>query len=486
MPSLLERLILSGGWNRGEDRERKDSTKYAPAYRSQDNLICRVSASKPITSLASMRHLYLHPPESLPPFPEVAAAASARDGLQALERTPYRVAIVELPLVGMSPEAWLTAALSLRRELLVIFVGQSVAEAVRCLRCGASDYVETGEKALRLAAGIGPPPTPAPDLWRRLLIGDSPVMRPVLDMIRLLGPRRSSVLITGETGTGKEVVARAIHAASPRSREAMVSVNCTALPEALLEAELFGHVKGAYTGAFQARKGRFEEADRGTIFLDEVGDMPVETQAKLLRVLQEREFQRLGSGELIKLDVRVVSATNANLEEKIDRGKFREDLFYRLNVVPLHLPPLRDRAEDVAPLLAHFIDKVCRAEAVPGKRISPDALERLKQYTWPGNVRQLENTVERAVAMSGERQMLHYGDFSLPVKTPMVTAALVTEPVDVAPTEIDFVATVQRLERTLIDQALRRAKGNKKQAADMLRLKRTTLNAKLKSLEEVA
>ncbi len=434
-----------------------------------------------------MRHLYLHPPESPPLFPEVEAMASARAGLQALERTSYRVAIVELPLVGMSPEAWLTAALSLRRDLLVIFVGQSVAEAVRCLRCGASDYVESGEKALLLAASMGRPLAPAPEPWRRLLIGDSPVMRPVLDMIRLLGPRRSSVLITGETGTGKEVVARAIHAASPRAREAMVSVNCTALPEALLEAELFGHVKGAYTGAFQARKGRFEEADRGTIFLDEIGDMPVETQAKLLRVLQEREFQRLGSGELIKLDVRVVSATNANLEEKIDRGKFREDLFYRLNVVPLHLPPLRDRAEDVAPLLAHFIEKVCRAETVPGKRISPDAMERLEQYAWPGNVRQLENTVERAVAMSGERQMLHYGDFSLPMKTPpMVTAAPVAEPVEVAPTEIDFAATVQRLERTLIDQALRRANGNKKQAADLLRLKRTTLNAKLKSLEEVA
>ncbi len=434
-----------------------------------------------------MRHLYLHPPASPPPFPEVEATASARQSLQALQGTAYRVAIVALPIDGMSPEAWLTTALSLRRDLSVFFVGHNVGEAVRCLRMGASDYVESAEKAMLLASGLRPPVPPSTEPWRRLLIGDSPVMRPVLDMIRLLGPRRSSVLITGETGTGKEVVARAIHAASPRWREAMVSVNCTALPEALLEAELFGHVKGAYTGAFQARKGRFEEADRGTIFLDEIGDMPVETQAKLLRVLQEREFQRLGSGELIKLDVRVVSATNANLEEKIDRGKFREDLFYRLNVVPLQLPPLRDRPEDVAILLAHFIEKVCRAESVPGKRVSPDALERLEQYAWPGNVRQLENTVERAIAMSGERQMLHYGDFSLPVKTPPTVPALpTTEILEAAPAEIDFTATVQRLERTLIDQALRRAKGNKKQAADMLRLKRTTLNAKLKSLEEVA
>ena len=434
-----------------------------------------------------MRHLYLHPPESPPLFPEVEAMASARQSLQALERTSYRVAIVELPIDGMRPEAWLSAAFSFRPDLSVIFIGHNVGEAVRCLRLGASDYVESGEKALLLAVGVRPPAPPAPEPWRRLLVGDSPAMRPVLDMIRLLGPRRSSVLISGETGTGKEVVARAIHAASPRSREAMVSVNCTALPEALLEAELFGHVKGAYTGAFQARKGRFEEADRGTIFLDEIGDMPVETQAKLLRVLQEREVQRLGSGELIKLDVRVVSATNANLEERIDRGRFREDLFYRLNVVPLHLPPLRERVEDVAPMLTHFIEKVCRAESVPGKRIAPDALERLEQYAWPGNVRQLENTVERAVTMSGERQMLHYGDFSLPVKTTPAGVALpVAEPLEVTPAEIDFAATVERLERTLIEQALRRANGNKKQAADMLRLKRTTLNAKLKSLGEVA
>ena len=434
-----------------------------------------------------MRHLYLHPPESPPLSSDVEAVACARQGLEYVQSKRCRVAIVELPVDGMYPEAWLTAALALRPDLSVIFIGSNVGQAVRCLRLGAADYVESREKAVLVAAGVRPLLPPAVEPWRRLLIGDSPAMRPVLDMIRLLGPRRSSVLITGETGTGKEVVARALHAASPRLREAMVSVNCTALPEALLEAELFGHVKGAYTGAFQARKGRFEEADRGTIFLDEIGDMPVETQAKLLRVLQEREFQRLGSGDLIKLDVRVVSATNANLEEKIDRGKFREDLFYRLNVVPLHLPPLRERAEDVAPLLAHFIDKVCRAEEVPSKRLSPDALERLAEYPWPGNVRQLENTVERAVAMSGERQMLHYVDFSLPVKTASVgLTATIVEPVAVPEVDIDFAATVQRLERTLIEQALRRAKGNKKQAADMLRLKRTTLNAKLKSLEAVA
>jgi transcriptional regulator with GAF, ATPase, and Fis domain len=387
----------------------------------------------------------------------------------------------------MDPEQWLAAALRLRPALRVVFVGQSVGEAVRLLQFGAADYVESREAAVGAVERMRWPATPAVEPWRRMLIGDSPAMRPVLDTIRLLGPRRSTVLISGETGTGKEVVAKAIHAASLRAKEPMVSVNCTALPEALLEAELFGHVKGAYTGAFQGRKGRFEEADKGTIFLDEIGDMPIETQAKLLRVLQERECQRLGSSEMVKLDVRVVSATNANLEERIDRGKFREDLYYRLNVVPLHLPPLRERAVDIPMLIEHFVEKVCRAEDLPRKRVAPDAMERLQEYAWPGNVRQLENTVERAVALSGERSILHLGDFSLPIRTLVSTPSAPADTMPALPDQgLDFVATVQRLERALIEQALRRSNGNKKQAADMLRLKRTTLSAKLRSLEEVA
>lgn len=440
-----------------------------------------------------MRNLYLHLDGSLPAPPGWECGTSGWQGLQLLQQHGFAVAIVELPVAGMSPEDWLGAALRLRPALRVIFVGRHVREAVVLLRSGASDYVDSRDAALASAARMPAPPPRAPEPWRRLLIGDSAAMRPVLDTIRLLGPRRSTVLISGETGTGKEVVAKAIHAASLRAREAMVSVNCTALPEALLEAELFGHVKGAYTGAFQARKGRFEEADKGTIFLDEIGDMPIETQAKLLRVLQERECQRLGSSEMVKLDVRVVSATNANLEERIDRGRFREDLYYRLNVVPLQLPPLRERADDIPMLLEHFVDKVCRAEDLPRKRVAADALERLQEYGWPGNVRQLENTVERAVALSGDRPMLHCGDFSLPVRASVSVNANVSPPApqpESAPNlpeqGLDFTATIQRLERTLIEQALRRSNGNKKQAADMLRLKRTTLSAKLKSLDEVA
>lgn len=439
-----------------------------------------------------MRHLFLHPPDSPAAPPECQATVCPRQSLRWLAASHMQTAIVELPMVDLSATLWLREALTLCPNLRVIFVGHSVAEAVLLLRLGAADYVESRDEALTSRARFRLPAPPAQEAWRRLLIGESRAMTPVFDTIRLLGARRSTVLITGETGTGKEVVARAIHAASPRAREAIVSVNCTALPEALLEAELFGHVRGAYTGAFQARKGRFEEADRGTIFLDEVGDMPVETQAKLLRVLQEREFQRLGSSELVKLDVRVVSATNASLEERIDRGRFREDLFYRLNVVPLHLPPLRERADDIPALVSHFIDKICRAEEIPLKTISRETLDSLCLYPWPGNVRQLENTVERAVTMSGDRATLHYGDFSLPLpkNTPAPAAPAPSAPTEATPTVpaqgLDFEATVQRLEKTLIDQALRRTNGNKKQAADMLRLKRTTLNAKLKSLEEVA
>src|SRR5580704_651909 len=227
--------------------------------------------------------------------------------------------------------------------------------------------------------------------WRRLLIGSSPAMERTIEMIRLVASRRSTVLITGETGTGKEIVARAIHVASPRAHLPMVAVNCNALPENLLEAELFGHVKGAFTGAIQQRVGRFEQANRGTLFLDEAGDLPLDVQTKLLRVLQEREFQRIGSSETIRVDVRLIAATNVNLAEKVRQGKFREDLFYRLNVVPISVPPLRERPEDIPALARHFVEKICRIEEIAAPELAPETLARLKAFGWPGNVRQLEN-----------------------------------------------------------------------------------------------
>ncbi len=237
----------------------------------------------------------------------------------------------------------------------------------------------------------------------------------------------------------------------------------------------------------QQRVGRFEQANRSTLFLDEIGDMPAEIQAKLLRVLQEREMQRLGSSENIRLDVRVIAATNVDLDERIRDGSFREDLHYRLNVVSMRVPPLRERAGDIPVLVDHFIAKTCREEGLPPKRTGRDALARMCDYSWPGNVRQLEHAVESAVVLSGERRELFPGDFPLPVPVQRALTANPANPFVRLPDEgLDFETTVNRIERSILDQALARTRGNKKAAAEMLRLKRTTLSAKLKSLEAVA
>ncbi|HWC98026.1 MAG TPA: sigma-54 dependent transcriptional regulator [Candidatus Sulfopaludibacter sp.] len=326
-----------------------------------------------------------------------------------------------------------------------------------------------------------------PDEWERLLLGDSQQMRQVKHIIRMVGDRRATVLITGETGTGKEVAARAIHQAGTRRRGPLVAINCSALPENLLEAELFGHVRGAFTGAIQNRTGRFEQAQGGTLFLDEIGELPMDLQVKLLRVLQEREFQRLGSSETIRADVRVIAATNSNLMQKIGLGTFREDLYYRLNVVPVQMPPLRQRTEDIPALAVHFVHKICALEQLDRKSLSVEALDRLSAYSWPGNVRQLENSVEMAIALSGDRRLLTLADFPLPspVRTRSVTDP--SSPVISVPDDgLDYEQTLAVIERSILDQALRKTNGNKKAAAEMLRLKRTTLSAKVRSLDSLA
>ena len=320
--------------------------------------------------------------------------------------------------------------------------------------------------------------------WQRLLVGESAEMRMVHHVIGLVASRRANVLVTGETGTGKELAARAVHLAGNRRVGPWIAVNCSALPETLLESELFGHVRGAFTGALQSRAGRFEQAQGGTIFLDEIGEMPMELQTKLLRVLQEREVQRLGGSETIKLDIRVVAATNRDLAERVREGKFREDLYYRLNVVPIEMPPLRRRPSDIPVLVEHFLEKICRAEGIARKAITREALDRLYGYPWRGNVRQLENAVEMAVALSGDRVALGAGDFSLPsASMPVMESSAI---VDVPDCGLDYEQTVALIERSILEQALKKTGGNKKAAAEMLRLKRTTLSAKVRSLEAVA
>jgi transcriptional regulator with GAF, ATPase, and Fis domain len=326
-----------------------------------------------------------------------------------------------------------------------------------------------------------------PEHWRRLLIGESHEMRQVCHVIEMVASRRATVLITGETGVGKEVAARALHLAGTRVRGPFVAVNCSAVPENLLEDELFGHIRGAFTGAVQNRLGRFEQANGGTLFLDEIGELAPELQAKLLRVLQEREFQRLGSSETIRVDIRVVAATNCDLIAKMEQGTFREDLYYRLNVVPIHIPPLRERRGDIPALAESFVEKVCRAEQMASKCFTAGVLDVLRAYDWPGNVRQLENAVEMAIVLSGDRETLGPEDFPLPA--PARSRQSVSQAplcVSVPDSGLDYERTLAGIERSILEQALRKTGGNKKAAADMLGLKRTTLSAKVRSLAPAA
>src|SRR5258706_1839971 len=405
--------------------------------------------------------------------------------------TDVDLVVIEPPFAESTPEELLE---ELNRThagvpILVRDCNASVSDAVRYMRLGAhdvagpdSDFIGLIDSALEFHRGLrAADDQDAP--WRRFLVGSSRALLRTTEVIRLVGGRRSTVLITGETGTGKEMVARAIHMASLRAHLPMVAVNCNALPENLLEAELFGHVKGAFTGAIHQRIGRFEQAHRGTLFLDEVGDLPLDTQTKLLRVLQERELQRVGSSETIRIDVRLIGATNVDLLQRMREGNFREDLYYRLNVVPISTPPLRERLDDLPLLAHHFVEKICRQEDIPRRRLAPETLSRLATYSWPGNVRQLENAIERAIALSGEREMLYPSDFVLQAGVPRRSLQSVPAAIPMPETGLDFEQTVGGIERQILEDALRKAGGNKTAAAGMLGLKRTTLAAKLKSFE---
>ncbi len=419
----------------------------------------------------------------------VEVAANARHCLGLLAERDYQALIVGPDLGNWKAEQVLEQAQRRQPHLVMLMLqeGGSPQDAIRLARLGLDDYLPetaTGEtvarRLLELAAEKRPGSPEALHAAGTVLIGRSRAMRQVAEIVQLIAPRRSTVLITGPTGTGKELVARLIHALGPRAALEMVTVNCGAIPENLLEAEFFGHVKGAFTGAVGARMGRFEQAHGSTLFLDEIGDMPVELQSKVLRAVQEREFQRVGSSQTIQVDVRVIAATHADLVERIRRKEFREDLYYRLNVVPIVIPPLADRLEDVPALVEHFLDKICLAEDLPRRRIGQETKVRLMQYHWPGNVRQLENAVEKAVVLSGERQELFPGDFLLPAREPGLDPAWAGG-FDLPPGGLDLDALLSGIELNLLQQALERSGGNKNRAAQMLGLKRTTLSAKLKN-----
>jgi len=345
------------------------------------------------------------------------------------------------------------------------------------------------------------------------IIGKSRVMRELFELLETVAQTSSTILVSGETGTGKELVARAIHHNSPRRAQRFVAINCGAIPETLLEAELFGHVRGAFTGAVATRAGRFEEANRGTIFLDEVGTMTPALQMKLLRVIQGREVQRLGDTGVVRVDVRIIAATNNDLTKMVAGGTFREDLFYRLNVIPVQMPPLRDRKDDIPLLVQHFLqrfgadaardrdlqardrdpsardrdlqatnrDPAATERELPALGISQDALRHLMSHSWPGNVRELENALERAVALSGGRCTIEVRDLPPAVQSAGASIA----PIEVALPEegFDLPGYIDKLEREVIGRALEKTGGNKGAAAKLLNLKRTTLVERLKRLE---
>ena len=315
------------------------------------------------------------------------------------------------------------------------------------------------------------------------MIGRTPVMAQLQELLQTVAATASTVLVTGETGTGKELAARAIHDVSPRAAQRFVAINCSAIPETLLEAELFGHVRGAFTGAIANRQGRLEQAHRGTLFLDEVGTMSPALQARLLRVLQSREFERVGDSQTIKVDVRVIAATNSDLRKMVEDGTFREDLYYRLNVIPVHVPALRERRADVPLLAQHFLDQLAKASSPPRGRVTlaQDAQQALMAFGWPGNVRQLENVMERTFALSPGRAQLSLAD--LPDEIRQVPTPTKADEVAIPDTGLQLELLVSTFEHGLIRRALDRTKGNKRQAADLLHIKRTTLIEKLKRLE---
>ncbi|HWW85597.1 MAG TPA: sigma-54 dependent transcriptional regulator [Vicinamibacterales bacterium] len=431
---------------------------------------------------------------------QVEQADSGEAAIERLADFAFDIVITDLRLPGIDGAAVVEGAVQRYPDVIAIVITGygTVKDAVGVIKRGAWDFVnkpfQIDELLHVLDAAAEQRRLKSENAYLRAqleeryrfegIIGKGRAMSKLFQLLETVAPTNSTILITGETGTGKEVVARAIHHNSPRRVHRFVALNCSAIPETLLEAELFGHVRGAFTGAVGHRVGRLEQAHKGTLLLDEVGTMSSALQMKLLRVLQEREFERVGDSHTTKVDVRIIAATNSDLARMVADGQFREDLFYRLNVIPVQLPPLRDRKEDIPLLVQHFLEKF-RTEVASGRgviTISQEAMRRLMTYHWPGNVRQLENIVERAVAFSAGRSQIDVDDLPPEVQGaqgPVQSTTSVALPED----GLDLDAFVASIERELIERSLERTGGNKGQAAKLLNLKRTTLVEKLKRLE---
>ena len=424
---------------------------------------------------------------------QVRLASTAEEGLELARTVPFDAAIVDVMLPGMNGVQALDELKKIDDDLPVLMITAfaSVENAIAAMKRGAFDYISKPFKndevlvVLRNALSQRRLLVENRALRQNLqahsnrfgdIIGKSARMRQVFDLIIQAAPSRTTIQINGESGTGKELVARSLHQNSSRSDRAFITVNSGSLPPDLLESNLFGHVKGAFTGAVYPKKGLFEVADKGSIFFDEIGNVPLETQSKLLRVIQEREFMRLGGVENIKVDVRIIAATNVDLRRMMEEGKFREDLYYRLHVITIQLPSLRERKEDIPLLAQHFLEKYGEENGKVGMELTPDALDLLMEYDWPGNVRELENVIERAVVLCPGTRI----DTDL-IPEHVRTSRPFQIPTFVVPPEgISFKEVTSDFEKRLIESTLEAAGGVQKRAAELLHIKPTTLNEMIK------
>jgi DNA-binding NtrC family response regulator len=420
---------------------------------------------------------------------EVDGAPSAEQALPLAAAA--NLIITDLRLPGMDGLQFIQQlqARGIQAGVMVITAHGSVETAVEAMKRGAADFLQKPfsldhlttvvQKVMAVQSLRDENLRLREQLDQRYqfdnIIGRSASMREIFHTVERVAPTRATVLLAGESGVGKDMIARAIHQHSPRKNHPFVKINCTALPENLMESELFGYEKGAFTGANASKPGKFEQADQGTVFLDEIGDVPGNIQVKLLRILQERQFERLGSNVTRNVDVRVIAATNVDLRAALEEGRFREDLYYRLNVVPISIPPLRDRREDIPFLAMHFVQKLSKELGSVAKEMSPAALDRLLDHPWPGNVRELENTIERSLVLASN-EVLQPSEIRIEAPRNMPASATPQAPL------LPEGETLEHWEQMMIREALRRANGNKSQAARMLGLTRNALRYRLSQM----